>query len=61
MPDEASRLNQGKETAIRCTHNRLVDYHFSEEGRKTGKLICKECGAIFPEKEKETKKGDPPQ
>ena len=56
VPEEAGRLKRGKETAQPCTHSRLVDYHLSKEGRRTGKLICKECGAIFLEKKKETKK-----
>ena len=32
-----------------CQHKRLVDYILSEDGQKTGNIICAECGAIFPD------------
>lgn len=50
----ASRKVQGdhKQQVARkqsvCLHNRLVDDERMADGRTTGKLICKECGAIIP-------------
>jgi hypothetical protein len=28
-----------------------VDYELGADGKKTGNLICRECGAVFPEKD----------
>ena len=54
-PDEAGR--PGKATGPKknpgCTHSRIVDYVYSEEGKRTGQVKCKECGAVFPDKPKE--------
>jgi hypothetical protein len=36
-------------TASACTHGRMVDDVRSEEGAKTGRLVCKECQAKFPD------------
>lgn len=47
--DEAGRLNDGKNPSKPCTHSRVVDHVLSKEGKRTGKLKCKECGAIFPD------------
>lgn len=32
-----------------CTHNRLVDEVLSANGAKTGRLLCMECQAEFPD------------
>ena len=50
MPrSEAGRSKQGKKSQDRCAHQRVVDYEVSDEGERTGNLICCECGAIFLE------------
>jgi len=49
MPSsEASRPSHGKKSQENCDHKRAVDYELSEGGKETGKVICKECGAILP-------------
>ena len=30
-----------------CAHQRMVDDHVNEQGAKTGRLVCRECGAII--------------
>lgn len=45
--DTAGGLENGKDRK-ECTHSRIVDDYIIE-GKKTGKLICKECGAILPD------------
>ena len=30
-----------------CTHSRVVDYVLTNEGNKTGQLVCVECRAVF--------------
>ena len=32
-----------------CSHSRVVDDVLSAKGTKTGKLICLECQAVFPD------------
>jgi hypothetical protein len=50
---KADRLSQGTKSGAECAHARVVDYEFSDDGKKTGNLICKECDAIvFEEKER---------
>jgi len=49
--DEAGRRRQKDEPKTTCAHGRLVDYEVSADGKKTGNLICRECGAVFPEKD----------
>jgi uncharacterized Zn finger protein len=51
MTDEAGRLKNGTTPPKACTHGRVVDYVLSTEGKRTGELRCKECGAVFPDKE----------
>ena len=40
---------KGKKSQDRCGHQRVVDYEVSDEGERTGNLICRECGAILLE------------
>lgn len=30
-----------------CTHHRVVDDHINEDGAKTGRPVCRECGEII--------------
>ena len=30
-----------------CLHLRLIDYVLSADGKRTGKVRCVECGAVF--------------
>ena len=32
-----------------CTHSRIVDYVLTNEGKKTGQLVCVECMGVFPD------------
>jgi hypothetical protein len=32
-----------------CTHNRMVEDEQMPDGRKSGRLICMECGAVLPD------------
>jgi ribosomal protein L40E len=32
-----------------CTHQRIVDSHFDASGKRTGNLVCRECGAVIPD------------
>lgn len=36
-----------KSSRAECAHARMVDDELSENREKTGRLICKECGAAF--------------
>jgi hypothetical protein len=50
--DEAGRLQDAWK--IRngyrvCHHARIVDSLVSKTGRRDGKLVCRECGAVIPE------------
>ncbi len=50
--DEAGRLQDAwrtKHGGKACHHNRVVDHLITSNGQTTGKLACKECGAIFPD------------
>ncbi len=49
MADEAGRLKEEKNRQKPCTHSRVVDYVLTKDGKRTGKLKCKECGAILPD------------
>ncbi len=49
--DEAGRLQEAwkiKNGDQSCQHSRVVDCFTTREGQKTGKLVCRECGAIYP-------------
>lgn len=35
-----------RKTSIACTHSRMLIDEYTPDKKKTGKLICKECGAI---------------
>ena len=50
--DEAGRLQKiwnAKHGDKSCRHGRVVDYHVAEDGHSTGKLVCRECGTIYPD------------
>lgn len=44
---KSTRLDPAATTT--CTHGRLVDYVLTNEGTKTGQLVCVECAAVFPD------------
>lgn len=31
-----------------CVHGRVVDEEWGADGQRTGRLICRECRAVFP-------------
>lgn len=31
-----------------CTHNRMVDDEKTSDGKKSGRLVCMECGTVLP-------------
>lgn len=35
-----------RKTSTACTHSRMLADEYTADNKKTGKLICKECGAI---------------
>lgn len=47
--DTASRVNGTLGNGRRevCAHQRLVDEHVNEQGMKTGRLVCRECGEVI--------------
>ena len=50
--DEACRLHVAWKTKngnMVCHHARIVDYLVSKTGRRKGKLVCRECGAVIPD------------
>lgn len=38
-------LNNGKRSA--CVHQRLVDDHVNEHGRRAAHPVCRECGEVI--------------
>ena len=32
-----------------CTHSRMVEDERTAEGKKSGRLICMECGTVLPD------------
>jgi len=49
--DEAGRLQEAWKTKHGqkpCHHTRVIDSLIAQNGQSTGKLVCRECGAIFP-------------
>jgi formylmethanofuran dehydrogenase subunit E len=52
--EQAGRVNgilKNREREI-CAHQRMVDDHYNEQGKKTGRLVCRECGEVIPERVK---------
>ncbi len=49
--NEAGRSSQGDKSQEGCAHKKVVDYELAETGKRTGNLICKECGTIIPQQE----------
>jgi hypothetical protein len=47
--NQAGCPSLGIKSQAECAHGRVVDYEISADGEKTDNLICRECGAIFPE------------
>ena len=49
--DEAGRSEdmKSKESQSDCLHQRVIDYHYDEQGKRTGNFVCKECAAIIPD------------
>jgi hypothetical protein len=50
-------LLKARKVPRQCSHTRLVDEYRTPDGHETGKLICKECGAIFEPRSSEREKG----
>ncbi len=48
-PDEAGRKVHREPPRQPCAHQRLIDELRDAQGNPTGKLVCAECGAVFPE------------
>lgn len=49
--DEAGRLQVAWKTqhgVKPCHHTRVVEKLIAQDEQITGKLVCRECGAIFP-------------
>jgi len=44
---KVDRPSQRTKAGAACAHARVIDYEFSADGKKTGNLVCKECGAII--------------
>jgi hypothetical protein len=40
-------LSKPKKAKV-CVHQRVVDYHYNDNGKPTGNLVCRECGAVMP-------------
>ena len=36
---------------VTCLHHRLIDDVLTTEGKRTGKVRCVECGAVFDDPE----------
>lgn len=32
-----------------CTHSRMVEGERMPDGKKSGRLVCMECGAVLPD------------
>jgi hypothetical protein len=49
--DEAGRVNGALKSGKRavCAHQRIVDAHYNAQGKKTGRLVCRECGEVIPD------------
>lgn len=47
--DEAGRKIRSEVTREPCAHQRAIDEFRDEQGRPTGKLLCVECGTVFPD------------
>jgi hypothetical protein len=50
--DEAGRLQEAwkiKNGHKVCHHARIVDSLVTKTGRRKGKLVCRECGAVIPD------------
>ncbi|MDT7042797.1 hypothetical protein [Candidatus Nitronereus thalassa] len=46
--DEAGRPeDEGSGLEISCLHQRMIEYQYDEQGKRTGKFVCKECAAII--------------
>ena len=59
--DESENNNTtsaGRRMQTSCTHARLVDEVLTEEGAKTGRLICKECKAVISDPRGQPPTGD---
>ncbi len=49
--DEAGRLQEAWKTKQGdkcCRHTQVVDHFSTPKGEKTGKLVYRECGTIYP-------------
>lgn len=47
-PNKAGHVNEGITSGEKtCAHQRMVDEHYNEQGKKTGFLVCRECGAVI--------------
>jgi hypothetical protein len=61
--DEAGRLQEAWETHHGdklCHHVRVIDSLTTQDGETSGKLVCRECGAILPAPLKAPPDSSPP-
>ena len=49
--DEAGRPEEKESLDLKshCLHQRVIEYHYNNQGKRTGKFVCKECAAIIPD------------
>ena len=47
MIQDTGRTSRKTTSNSCCTHQRLIDDVLTESGKRTGKVRCLECGAVF--------------
>lgn len=47
--DETGRVNGIRKSGTKdvCAHQRIVEDHYNEQGKKTGHVVCRECGTVI--------------
>jgi hypothetical protein len=43
-----SSRKQEPPTRLPCTHSRMVEDERMSDGKKSGRLVCMECGTVLP-------------
>ena len=59
--EQAGRLQERWKTRYEdkfCEHSRVVDYLRTNGSKNSGKLVCRECGAIIPDPLKQLRLAD---
>ena len=44
-----SPSKQKPSAKLPCTHSRMVEDERMPDGKKSGRLVCMECGAVLPD------------